>query len=555
MDQLRQSAAALGSTWSAWPMARRVSLVASLVTGLGLFSLILVWGTHQSYVPLLTNLTTEDASEIVERLQTDHVPFQIAAGGTAILVPEDQVHALRLHIAGEGLPKGGTVGFEIFDTPTLGMSRFAEQLNYRRALEGELRRTIRQLDGVRDARVHIVVPEQGMFRDQDQQATASVTLHVDAGRKPTPHQVQAVVHLVASAVAGLNPGNITVVDSAGGIMAKGGEAEAQLDGALEHQRTLEQNLEKRVQGILEPIVGAGHVVVRATATLDYSHNEKTSESYDPQSAVVRSEQFSEEHSNSDTKAIAPGGIAGARSNLSGTGKPKDAVNGRDRRLETRNYELTKTVLHEVSSLGRVTRLSVAVLVDGILVTAADGSKKMQERSADEIARLNELVRRTVGFDPDRDDQITVQSMTFEQPAAEASVDTPDPIWMRYIERLWVPVLAVVVGAVVVMIGLSVLRQLVGRRVLPPQVFETPRTVRELEQALNTPNATGAALGAMAASEPMSPLAAANAPKQLPAATGTPQLAAAAATAGVGAGAVGYEPARAANVLKSWLSEG
>ena len=206
-------------------------------------------------------------------------------------MPEEQVHELRLQLAGEGLPRGGNVGFEIFDSPSFGMSHFAEQLNYHRALEGELRRTIRQLDAVREARVHIVMPEKSFFREQEQPATASVTVQLAAGRHLSGTQVQAIVHLVSASVQGLSPQQVTVVDSAGTILAKGGESANDSGAELDKQRALERGLEDRVQHLLVPLVGEGHSVVRVSAALDFSHVERTSEKYDPGSSIVRSEQF------------------------------------------------------------------------------------------------------------------------------------------------------------------------------------------------------------------------------------------------------------------------
>ena len=546
--------------WRGWPPIRRAVAVGSLAVGCVAFLAILAWATHQNFVPLMSNLSQEDAHEIVARLEADNVPYRLAAGGTAILVPDDQVHQLRLKVAGEGLPKGGNVGFEMFDNPTFGMSHFAEQLNYHRALEGELRRTIRQIDSVRDARVHIVMPERSFFRDAEQMATASITVQMQPGRKLSPQQTQAVVHLISSSVQGLNPQQVTVVDEAGTILAKGGQGAHDLDSGLEKQRAIERSLEERVKELLLPVVGAGHAVVKVSALLDFSHNERTHEKYDPAERIVRSEQFSEEkHSTGDREAR---GIPGSRTNLAGVKDTPATGGGSDRRLETRNYEVSKLVEREIGQMGRLARLNVAVLVDGVMVAGADGTKTLTERPPAELDRIAELVRRTVGFDADRDDQIVVQSMAFATPMEEPAVAEVAPA-LAYAERMWRPALLTTVA--LVLLGVMITR---SRDASAPiaQVLEMPRTVRELEarlsqtsEMLRLKEASPAALAGAAAGSEASPVGLASAAE-----------AAAAGAAGSdgplqlteGKKSVTRslhsfkrpEPARAANVLKIWLNE-
>ena len=469
---------------AAWPPQRQIGVALSAVAGVAVFSLLLAWSMHKAYVPLLTNLTEEDAGQITERLDAEHIPYRLATQGSAILVPEDKVHALRLKLAGEGLPKGGNIGFELFDTPNFGMSRFAEQLNYRRGLEGELRRSIRQIESVQDARVHIVVPEQGLFREQDKQATAAVTLALRPGRHLSNGQVQAIVHLVASSVAGLAPDQVTIVDNAGNILAKGGDTAGNLTAALEQQRAVEAGIEERVKAILSPIVGAGHVVVRASANLDFSHRDKTTETYDPHSQVLRSEQVSQEKRTSGAPA---GGVPGARSNLTGINKtPTPGAGGvNERSSATHNFEINKVVAHEVGAQGRLTRLSVAVLVDGVETVGADGTKTVTERTPEELERFGELVRRAMGFDDDRDDQVTVHSMAFEPaPAMEAPLPEQS-VYLNYVERFWPPALAAIVCAVVLTTFLRGRRNNNEANANLSNVLASGsgRTVQEIEQAL------------------------------------------------------------------------
>lgn len=527
----------IGQTFSSWSTKRQITTALSVFGGILLFAGILMWATTSNYAPLMSNLQAEDAAQIIDRLNTEHVPYKLTANGTAIWVPEDKVYDTRLRLAGEGLPRGGNVGFELFDSPNFGMSRFTEQLNYKRGLEGELARSIRQLDAVKDVRVHIVIPEQGLFREQDKAATAAVTLQLQPGRALSKGQIQAVVHLVASSVAGLAPDHVTVVDGAGNILARGGDTAQGMSGNLEQQRAIEQSLEERVQAILSPIVGAGHVVVRASVTLDHARTERTTETYDPTSSVLRSEQTSKETRTSPQGNAM--GVPGSRSNLSGADNKVDgtatqqsqaAASNSERQAQTHNFEINKVLQHEIGgSGGRLARLSVAVLVDGISKTNDKGETIVQERSPEELERFADLVRRAVGFDADRDDQVVVQSMAFEKPLAAAELaETPRPMWLEYVRQLWLPILAFL-ALVAVVLGI---RRMQSAPVDNP-VLDRPRTVRELE----------AAMGGFQGGVGMPGLA--SAPSMAALGPGTPK-----ATNEI----VPVEPKRAASVLKSWLSE-
>ena len=547
MAGLQEPVTQITRMWSDLSWVQRLAASATLILGVALFSGLAYWSSRQNYAPLMTNLSPEDLDQITQRLTADHVPFRTAAGGSAVLVPEDLVHDQRMRMAGEGLPRGGNVGFEMFDAPNFGMSHFAEELNYRRGLEGELRRTIRNIDAVKDARVHLVVAEKALFRDQEQPASASVTLTLHQGRKLTGGQVQAVVHLVSASVAGLPPERVTVVDQSGTILSKNTEGNGEAGSTLERQHNIERGLEERVSELLVPIVGTGHSVVRVSANLDFSQTDRTSETYDPSATALRSEQVSDEQR---TAAMAPtGGIPGARSNLTGVQKGTADLGGgpATRKLETRNFEINKVVQRDVAQPGRLTRLSVAVLLDGITTTGEDGSKKMTERTPEELARINEVVRRAVGFDADRDDQVVVQSMVFDTPAA-AEVVAADPMWLRLVDRYWLPVILSALG---VALMVSIMRRDTRSGGLPlPQVLDIPRSVRELEQVIET--------GGLSFKTPMGQAAmlAANTPPGLAptAAAAVGAHGAQAAPAAAVAMHARPEPDRAAHVLKGWLNE-
>lgn len=523
MDRLRQIFSDLAAMWAGWSGARKAVAISSVVAGIAMFAGLMVLANWQNYVPLMTNLTAEDAAQIVDKLQAEKVPYKLAQGGSAVLVPDSDVHELRLRVAGEGLPRGGNVGFEIFDEPNFGMSHFSEQLNYRRALEGELRRTIRQIAAVRDARVHIVVPEPTLFKDHEQQATAAVTLQLQQGRSLSGGQVQAIVHLVAAAVANLAPDHVTVVDGSGNILAKGGESSGNMGLVLERQRAVERGIEERVQQILIPLVGEGHVVVRAAASLNFSKTDRTSETFDPAATAIRSEQFSEEHK---TPGGTPSGIPGSRTNLTGTQSPSAAgTTESGRRLQTRNYEINRVLEHEIGAEGRLARLSVAVLLDAVPTLGADGKSTLKERSQEELGRITELVRRAVGFDADRDDQVIVQSMPFELPKPAEVEEQPSAL-VGYISRLWLPALTTVATLVILFALLRVNK----RDNFVAGALSQPRSVRELEGMLQ--------------GHPVAALSPAASPGQL----GTTMALQRRQDGSV------PEPEQAAEVLKNWLSE-
>jgi flagellar M-ring protein FliF len=242
---------------------------------------------------LYTQLTVEDAAAITSKLREMKVPYSIAGDGTTILVPSSTVYETRLRLASEGLPQGGGVGFELFDQRSFGMTEFVQKLNYRRALQGELARTIMQLAAVHTARVHIVLPEKSLFLDRQEKPTASVALKLIPGRRLSRDQVRGIAHLVASSVEGLDPDDVTIVDTSGQILSRQDENTSflsQTEAQLTYQQTLEQNLEHRVQTLLERAVGKGKVLVRVTAALDFQHIERTEERFDSDNPAVRSEQ-------------------------------------------------------------------------------------------------------------------------------------------------------------------------------------------------------------------------------------------------------------------------
>jgi flagellar M-ring protein FliF len=357
------------------------------------------------------------------------------------------VHDLRLEMAGQGLPHGGGVGYEIFDRTTMGMSDFVQKLNYRRALQGELARTITQMPEVERARVHLAIPERRLFATEQDRARASVVVSLRASQTLSKAQIQGVVHLVSSSVEGLQARDVTVVDGHGNLLSNTSSDEsAGLSGTqMEYQRTLEKDIETRIQTMLERIVGVNKAVVRVSSVLDFRKIETTEERYDPNGQVVRSEQRGQEKSSGVNGAS--GGVPGVESNVPGGTEAEGgqtSSNNNQTKNETVNYEISRTVSRIVEPTGTIKKLSVAVLVDGTYEGGgkageggADQPKKYVPRSEEEMKRIEEIVKKAMGYSTERQDQVEVVSIQFglgaEEPAGGVEA-TPDAskAWMPYV---------------------------------------------------------------------------------------------------------------------------
>ena len=361
---------------------RQKVVVASVaaVSILGL-ALMVLWVRHPEYELLFANLTPEDAAKIVEKLKEEGTPYKLERGGAAVLVSSKKVYELRLELASQGLPKSTGVGYEIFDKTNIGMSDFVQKLNYRRALEGELTRTIQQLDEVHQARIHIVIPESKLFEEDQQEPTASIVLRLRPSATLSKAQIQGICHLIASSVEGLGPESVTIVDSYGNILSDRRETEPFIGltaSQLELQRSVESHLVKKAQSLLDGVLGMGNALVRVNAELNFDRMERTTERYDPDSPVVRSEERIEGTTYGDSAGTSP---------------------DRNETVLT-NYEINKTVEVIANMAGTVKRLSVAVIVNGSV-------------AEEEVANLTTIVQNAVGYDAARDDQIEVVYHPFD----------------------------------------------------------------------------------------------------------------------------------------------
>ncbi|MGH7233369.1 MAG: flagellar basal-body MS-ring/collar protein FliF [Nitrospiraceae bacterium] len=456
------------------PLGRRLTILVMFAASVAGLIAIGLWTQQPEMQVLYTNLSPEDAGTIVERLKEAKVPYELGAGGTAILVPRPQVHDVRLQLAGQGLPHGGGVGFEIFDRTTLGMSEFVQKLNYRRALQGELARTIAQMPEVARARVHLAVPERRLFSTEQDRAHASVVLSLKGAGGLSKPQIEGIVHLVASSVEGLQPRDVTVVDGHGRLLSKtADDGPGHLTGSqMEYQRSLEKDIEARIQTMLERIVGTNKAVVRVSSVLDFRQVEMTEERYDPNGQVVRSEQRGQEKANGSNGVV--GGVPGVASNVPPAEPPEPAQTSNSNsanKNETVNYEISRTVSRIIEPTGTIKKLSAAVLVDGVYEPVKSGGeaagelqRKYVPRSEPEMKQIEDIVKKAMGFSEERQDQVEVVNIQFGFEPEEGGGSAADTVSAA---TNWEPYIRYGVGAVLFLVVLMfVVRPLLGLLAAP-----------------------------------------------------------------------------------------
>jgi len=448
------------------------AMAAVTLTLIGFFSFLMIRMTTPQMVPLFTDLSLDDSASVAKDLDRQGVTYSFKNDGTIILVPKDQVARLRMKLAESGLPKGGGIGYEIFDkSDALGATTFIQNINHLRALEGELARTIRTLDRVEAARVHLVLPERPLFAREKADATASIVLKVRGSLGPA--QVRAIRHLVASAVNGLKPERVSVVDETGKLLADGAGDDNSLSGANADDRkaSFENRLRKEVETIVTSVVGSGRARVQVTADFDVNRISTTSDKFDPDGRVVRSSQSREESSAVDSKTAGPVSVA---SELPGAAPPANAVapakSDQNRKTEEIvNYEISRTTKTEVIEAGRVNRISAAVLVDGTYDKNDKGEMVYKPRSKEEIDRIAALVRTAIGFDAKRGDQVEVVNLRFAELPA---IPVGEPAsWMSYLQFTKDDIMSGAEKGVMALLGLLVLWMVVRplvRRIVTPE---------------------------------------------------------------------------------------
>ncbi|MFL9869679.1 flagellar basal-body MS-ring/collar protein FliF [Paraburkholderia fungorum] len=413
------------------PLIFAVALLVAIVAGLFL------WSRAPDYKVLYSNLSDRDGGAIITALQAANIPYKFSDAGGAILVPSDQVHEMRLRLASQGLPKSGSVGFELMDNQKFGISQFAEQINYQRSLEGELERTIESISSVKSARVHLAIPKPSVFVRDKEAPSASVLVNLYPGRALDEGQVLAITHMVSSAVPDMPVKGVTILDQDGNLLTQPSTGSGLDASQLKYRQQIERNTQQRIDAILSPLFGSGNAHSQVSADIDFSRSEQTSENYGPngtpQQAAIRSMQSSTATEMSQAGAS---GVPGALSNQppQPASAPITAGNGTpgvtttpvsDRKDSTTNYELNKTVQHLEQPMGGIKRLSVAVVVNYLRVVDAKGHATMQPVTADKLAQVNQLVKDAMGFDQARGDSVNVVNSPF---TADIDPDADLPWW-------------------------------------------------------------------------------------------------------------------------------
>ncbi|WP_312829659.1 flagellar basal-body MS-ring/collar protein FliF [Pantoea anthophila] len=438
----------------------RIPLIVAAAAVIAIVIAMVLWAKQPSYSVLYNNLSDEDGGAIVTQLTQMNIPYRFAENGGALMVPEANVHELRLRLAQQGLPKGGSVGFELLDKEKFGISQFSEQVNYQRALEGELARTIESLGPVKSARVHLAMPKPTLFVREQKAPSASVTLTLQPGRALDEGQIQAIVHMVSSSVAGLPPGNVTVVDQTGRLLTRSDSVGRDLnDAQLKYASEVEARYQQRIEAILNPIVGQGNVHAQVTAQINFDTSEQTDEKYQPNANPSNTAIRSRQTSTSDQSGSPyPGGVPGALSNQPApansapvTTPNNNAANGQNangqnangqnnagqttssatasatptnsRRDDTVNYELDRTIRHTKLNVGDVQRLSVAVVVN----FRTDDKGKTVALNEAQLKQIEDLTREAMGYSQTRGDSINVVNSQFN---STEPVSTDLPFWQQ-----------------------------------------------------------------------------------------------------------------------------
>ncbi len=436
-NSLAQTLAGLGGKQSMGLMVAIAGIIA-LLAGMWM------WGQAPEYRVLYSNLSDRDGGAIIESLQQLNVPYKFSEGGGALLVPANQVHEMRLRLASQGLPKGSLAGFELMENQKFGTSQFLEQVNYQRALEGELARSMQTLAQVQSARVHLALPKPSVFVKEQLKPSASVVLMLHPGRTLDSGQINGIIHLISSSVPDMPAKNVTVVDQSGSLLSSAKEGGTELLDAsqLKYVRQIEQDYIKRIEDIVTPLVGANNVHAQITADIDFAQTEQTAEIYkpnqNPKESTLRSQQSMESVNGSGQNAA---GVPGALSNqppvpatapivapASAVGIASGMVNSNLHKESTVNYEVDRTISHTKLPVGRIKRLSVAVVVNNRTFTDKDGKTGSKPLSESEKDQITALVKEAMGFNANRNDSLNVLNSAFNE---EKVAPTPEiPVWKQ-----------------------------------------------------------------------------------------------------------------------------
>jgi len=455
--------------FSQLPQKNKIGILVGVPLVIALLASLLMWANQTSYKVLFSGLNDQDGGAITQALTNLKVPYQFNNSGTAILVPADKVYDTRLALASQGLPKGTVSGFEALDNQKLGITQFQEQVNYQRALEGELMRSIQSVSAVQSARVHLAIPKPSIFIREKQSPSASVVLNLYGGRSLTESQINGIVHLVSSSLPGMSPKDVSIVDQTGHLLTDTEPAAAGMNPhQLAYQNQVENNLSSRVVNILTPVFGADNVRATVTANMDFSTQERTDEIYKPNGdtaqATIRSQQLSETKDGTNTN---PSGVPGTMSNqppgatTAPIGQnPQDALKNPNnaaagdsktssRKDSTVNYEVDKSVQYKKEQVGKIQRLTAAVVVNLKTVTDKKGESRQVPLTPEELTQLENLVKQAIGFDESRGDSINVVNQGFTKVAEEETPLWAQPDTMDLLKSLGLPMGVALVAAILV----------------------------------------------------------------------------------------------------------
>lgn len=538
--------------WQRLSGNQRLGLLVGLAALVALLVVSLMWGRVEGYQVLYTNLSQADGGSVIAELQKLGVPYRITDAGNVIQVPSDQVYATRMKLAAEGLPKGGSVGFEVLDNEPMGTSQFVERVNYQRALEGSLARTIESMSAVQAATVHLAIPKPSVFLDEEQKPSASVLLKLYPGRVLSSAQVAGIVHLVASGVAGLTDKAVNVVDQDGNLLTAAGQSSSGIEPSeLAYRNAVEQQYRKQIESILSPLVGSNGVRVAVSADLDFGKTETSSVIYGQGHPLSHQAQSQSSTGNANLPAGVPGALTNqppggvtAPFTVGSASEPltpqqftqlapalRSLAPTATSSSATTNYDVDKTVSHTQQPVGAVRRISVAVLINDRPADDAGSTAKAHPMSAQQLAQVRQLVQDAIGFDAKRGDQVSVVSMPFSAGPEVSAATTP--LWRSPL--VWDAVREAVPYILALIFGLLIYRSV--RRLAAPS-GRGPRPDEDEAGESAEPGMAGAA-------SPAGELA--------------PEVVHLSNTfendAAVSRELVKQDPRRAAQVVKEWLADG
>ncbi|MBF0104154.1 MAG: flagellar M-ring protein FliF [Deltaproteobacteria bacterium] len=432
------------------PFLKKLSILITVGVSVAILVFLGQLSGKSEYQVLFSNLETEDITAIATALDKYNVEYQIQSDSKAILVPGSKVLETRIKLSKDGLPKYGGVGFEIFDKNSFGMTDFEQRLNYQRALQGELQRTINEFMEIEDSRVHLVVPQESVFLKDKEGATASIILKLEAGEKIREETVRSIVHLVSTSVSNLDASKVTVVTTDGSLLTADNTDGDAMGGAggMQKKSDLESAYEQKVRSLLEPIVGFGKIRVKVTADLDFTSKETTEEKYDPDSIAVRNETRTRNKESEET--------AGEEKQAAGAGKQKDV------QTETMTYEVSKQIQHINHPTGNLKNLSVAVIIDGVYQKNEDGTTAYAARTPEEIQSFEDIIKSAVGFNQARGDQIRVMNLAFQNPETLFAQQESSSLVDVSSNSFYLGIIVnVVIAMIAILIILFVIRPVIG----------------------------------------------------------------------------------------------